>query len=257
MGMEAVLGHRSKNARKQHASKRALRDTPPSLWDESDDEDIKNSAFPVLGIDASVTSRLLKVRLMEALRGFLPFSISEQNYWLKFSLQRDGASLRTLLHKMRASKYSLIVIQAQDDKSRVFGAFTGTTWKRSNNGWYGTGESFLFKQTDTLEVYPFTGSDDMVQYCSSQMLAVGGGDWQLASPFGKNETKGIGLLVDGDLQGGETHSSATFCNPKLARRNEFAIFNLEVWTLTPCMALHEAEKLEARILFVEQNRRDI
>jgi hypothetical protein len=182
--------------------------------------------------------------------------VSEENFWLKFSLERDGASLHTLQHNLRASQYSLLVIQAKEDgHESLFGAFTSSPWRRKES-WFGTGQSFLFKKTDTLEVYPFTGSDDLVQYCSNQMLAIGGGDWSVDSPFSKNEKKGIGLLVDGDLQGGESYSCATFCNPKLSRRNEFSILNMEVWTLTPCMTALEAEKLEKHKLFVAQNLRE-
>jgi hypothetical protein len=224
--------------------------------DEQEEEDeISDSPFPIFGVGSKTRGFLLTVRLMEALRGFLPYTVSEENFWLKFRLAKDGSSLSQLLNAVASSHYTLLIIQAKDgDASHVFGSFTSTPWRRQSS-WFGTGQAFLFKKTDTLEVYPFTGSDDMVQYCSTQMLAVGGGDWGLAnSPFGKRETNGIGLLVDGDLLGGESYSCATFCNPKLSKTNEFTISNLEVWTLTPCMSQDQAEKLESHKLFVETHR---
>ena len=64
-------------------------------------------------------------------------------------------------------------------------------------------------------------------------------------------------MVDGDLQGGETNSCSTFANPRLSKRvttsNEFSIGNLEVWTLTPCLTVPDAEKMELKRLFVEEN----
>jgi hypothetical protein len=261
VGVEATWGrwprtNRKKRARakKEDSSESSLKQPdPPDLSTEDDVDDLQDSTFPVLGAD-SIQNRLLTVRLMEALRGFLPYAVSEQNFWLKFSLERDGCSLRTLLHKMQGCQSCLLVIQAKGDENHIFGAYTSNEWRRHDR-WYGNGQSFLFKRNETLEVYPFTGSDDMVQYCSAQMMAVGGGDWSVSSPFGDTEATGIGLLLDGDLQGGESYSSATFCNPRLSPSNEFSILNVEVWTLTPCMTEVEAEKLIKHKIFVESNRR--
>lgn len=259
--VEATLGSRANRSAKKRAKAEITQspmnqeEAPPLINDgDYDDDDLKDSTFPVLGAD-SIQHRLLKVRLMEALRGFLPYAISEQNFWLKFSLERDGCSLKTLLHKMRGSQSCLIVIQAKGDENLIFGAFTSTEWGRQDR-WFGNGQSFLFRKKDTLEVYPYTGADDMVQYCSSHMVAVGGGDWNVSSPFGDGEAKGIGLLLDGDLQGGESYSCATFCNPCLSHKNEFSILNIEVWTLTPCMTEIEAEKLHQHKQLVEANRRE-
>jgi hypothetical protein len=110
-----------------------------------------------------------------------------------------------------------------------------------------------------MEVYPFTGYDELVQYCTPKTMAIGGGDWiDVPCPF-DNEPRGVGFMIDGDLAGGETNSCATFGNPRLSRRasasNEFTISNLEVWTLTPCLTVKEAERLELQKLFVEENRR--
>jgi TLD len=256
-GIEATLD-KQLSYKKEKKSK--IGDPPESdiadiaeLICEDECDDLKDSTYPILGAD-NVKNRLLKVRLMEALRGFLPYAIAEQNFWLKFSLERDGSSLKTFLHNMRGSKPCLIVIQAQGDGSHLFGSFTSSEWKFQPD-WFGTGQGFLFKKTRSLEVYPYTGSDDMVQYCSTKMIAIGGGDWKEKSPFGKGEEKGIGLLIDGDLEGGESHSCATFCNPCLSSKKEFSIVNMEVWTLTPCNTQAEAENLERQKLFVEENIR--
>eukprot|EP00339_Tiarina_fusa_P022148 CAMPEP_0116999150 /NCGR_PEP_ID=MMETSP0472-20121206/1966_1 /TAXON_ID=693140 ORGANISM="Tiarina fusus, Strain LIS" /NCGR_SAMPLE_ID=MMETSP0472 /ASSEMBLY_ACC=CAM_ASM_000603 /LENGTH=637 /DNA_ID=CAMNT_0004698503 /DNA_START=218 /DNA_END=2131 /DNA_ORIENTATION=- len=227
--------------------------------------------FNILGADdPKVHPRVLTPSIMEALRGFFPFNVGESNFWLKFSLNRDGASLATLLSTVRASTYTIIAVETMHGE--VFGCFTATPW-RTGTKWFGTGEAFLWRLKKSrmtspknsrqanfeneMEVYPYTGYDDLVQYCTSKTIAVGGGDWLHAvSPF-DNEPRGIGLMIDGDLAGGETNSCATFGNPRLCKKasasNEFSIANLEVWTLTPCMDTKSAQQLEMKKLFVEEN----
>jgi hypothetical protein len=63
---------------------------------------------------------------MESLSNFLPYSLTHQNFWMKYSLVRDGASLFTLLQNVRASKHTLIALETTGGD--VFGAFTSTPW---------------------------------------------------------------------------------------------------------------------------------
>lgn len=229
--------------------------------------------FSILGAeDVRVQPRVLTPSIMENLRGFVPYNSSESNFWLKFSLVRDGASLATLLSSVRASPYTIIGVETQDGE--VFGSFTSSPW-RTGTKWFGSGEAFLWRLKKSritssrnsnrsnfeneMEVYPFTRYDDLVQYCTPKTMAIGGGAWiDVPCPF-ENEPRGVGFMIDGDLAGGETNSCATFANPRLSRRasasNEFTISNLEVWTLTPCLTVNEAERLELQKLFVEENRR--
>lgn len=231
------------------------------------------STFPfyILGQSSETRPNVLTPDILEALRGFLPFVVSEDNFYLKYSLIRDGASLTTLLHSCRASKFTIIGVETMDGE--VFGSFTGSPWRSSRRKeWYGTGESFLWRlkqsrnassspghsELHQMEVYPYTGMDDQIQCCTDTFLAIGGGDWRHQDCPYANEPRGIGLLLDNNLETGETNSSATFCNPRLCHRtklqNTFEIANVEVWTLTPCVSLEEANKLELHKLFVEEQR---
>ena len=228
--------------------------------------------FRILGADGdNLEPRVLTPSMMEAFRGFLPYAITESNFWLKFSLARDGASLATLLATIRASTYTIIGVETLNGE--VFGSFTGVPWITGTK-WYGNGEAFLWRlkksritssknsnQSDyenEMEVYPFTGYDYLVQYCTSKTIAIGGGDWvDHSCPF-DDEPKGIGLMIDGDLAGGETSSCATFANPPLCKTNtsnEFSIANLEVWTLTPFENEYDAAQLEIQKLYMEENSR--
>ena len=226
--------------------------------------------FKILGIKG-VRPGVLTPPLMEAIRGFFPYGVAEENFLLKFSLERDGASLPSLLDKVRTSRYTIMSVETKD--GTVFGAFCSSPW-RVRPSWFGSGESFLWRLKNSriapgtnvrnydfdneMEVYPYTGNDELIQYCTKRTIAVGGGDWSdgLASPY-DDEPAGIGFMVDGDLMGGETNCCATFANPRLCGRssksNEFEITNLEVWTVTPCLNEAEAEMLEMRRLFVEEN----
>ena len=230
--------------------------------------------FRILGADdPCLQPRVLTPPIMEALRGFFPFVVSESNFWLKFSLVREGASLETLLSTIRTSTHTIIGVETNDGE--VFGSFTGTPW-RTGTRWFGTGEAFLWRLKKSrltsaknakrsnfeneMEVYPYTGYDDLVQYCTAKTIAVGGGDWIIDTPCPfQDEPRGIGFMIDGDLAGGETNSCATFANPRLCRAtsasNEFAISNLEVWTLTPCLNVKDAAKMEVQKLFIESNYR--
>jgi hypothetical protein len=172
---------------------------------------------------------------------------------------------------VRASKWTIIGVETMEGD--VFGSFTGTPW-RKQKGWYGSGEAFLWRlkqsrlastelsaksSTNQMEIYPYTGADELVQYCSDASLAVGGGDWKEQECPYEGEPKGIGLMVDRDLAIGETNSCATFANRRLCHRNkasnDFHISNMEVWTMTPCTSLEEAQKLEMHRLFVEEHQR--
>jgi hypothetical protein len=227
--------------------------------------------FRILGIQ-NVRPGVLTPPLMEAMRGFFPYAIAEENFWLKFSLEAHGASLPSLLSKVRTSRHTILSIETKD--GHVFGAFCSSPW-RVRPGWYGSGEAFLWRLKNSritpgtktrnydhdneMEVYPYTGNNELVQYCTKRAVAVGGGDYKDGEdkcPY-VGEPTGIGLMIDADLLGGETNSCSTFANPRLCGRssnsNEFDIVNLEVWTVTPCLSEPEAELLEMRRLFVEEN----
>ena len=232
--------------------------------------DGRDYPFRILGADMK-KPKVLTPALMEALRGFFPLEVSQQNFWLKFRLKREGKTLKTLLSHVRTTRYTLICVETKD--GNVFGAFCSTPW-RLQRSWYGSKNCFLWRlknsryDTETktrnfahdniVEVFPFTGHDSMIQYCTKRTLAVGGGDWGVSETDPHNDQQtGIGLTIDGDLMGGETNGCATFASRRLtgpmSESNEFEIQGLEVWTLTPCNTIEEAERAEIQQLFVVGN----
>jgi hypothetical protein len=225
---------------------------------------------------------------MESLQNFLPPGVSEQNFWLKYSLVRDGASLFSLLTHIRGAKNTVIAIETVDGE--VFGSFTSSPW-RKNWSYYGNGDCFLWRMRRTrsdkdlqhsiidqakleseLDVYYWTGRNELVQYCTHDMIAIGGGalsdfdtvpsatDEERDSPesipeFTKTAQGGFGLAIDSDLFRATSSSCATFQNPPLSKvhadGSPFEILNLEVWTLTPTQDVESAENLEMKALFLD------
>lgn len=98
--------------------------------------------FGTCADDESTKPHVLSPPLMESLKNFFPYAVAENNFWLKFSLVRDGASLHTLLQQVRGSKYTLLAIETVDGE--VLGSFTSSHW-RKNRGYFGNGESFLWR----------------------------------------------------------------------------------------------------------------
>eukprot|EP00957_Ditylum_brightwellii_P173285 13192587-Ditylum_brightwellii.AAC.1 len=262
--------------------------TVPELVDEYESEVVRfdgwtkveenesSMIFPILGTSVKDTSskpHVLSPPLMDALRSFLPFASSEDNYWMKYSLIRDGASLSTLLSKVEKNSCAIIAIETMDGD--VFGSFTNDSWKRSNE-YYGSGVSLLWRVKKArfaprsimskkshqyldseLEVYPFAGVNDYVQRCTERNLYVGGGDWiQDGCPYDGNQC-GVGLMLDSDLEYGESYPCATFASPALCKNSKagckFQVVNVEVWTLTPCSSLSAAVSLESHKSFVASN----
>lgn len=209
---------------------------------EDYDKAVRPSPYPILGTLPN-NYRVLVPPLIEALRGFLPNQ--DYNYWLRFSTATTtrNVSMQSLLAKIHDSSDTIICIQAADGS--VFGSFTRSPW-RPQKGWYGdcNDGSFLFRSItggrNNINVYPNTGNDNLVQYCSVHAMAVGGGDWKNNNNDSSHKKMhgGIGLLIDGDLAGGESNSCATFANPRLFHGephqydNEFLVDKMEVWTLT-------------------------
>lgn len=272
-------------------------DVAPNAWSALSDEYALGYGagdtlpFRILGTsadDSSCHPHVLSPPLMESLQNFLPVGASEQNYWLKYSMVRDGASLVSLLKHIRGAKNTVLAIETVEGE--VFGSFTSSPWRKNWN-YYGTGNSFLWRMRRTrsdkdlqhsiidqakleseLDVYYWTGMNELVQYCTTDMIAIGGGslsddaivptatDEERDSPeknpsFPNAAQGGFGLAIDSDLFRATSSSCATFQNPPLAMLHAdgspFEILNLEVWTLTPAHDVESAENMEMKSLFLD------
>jgi hypothetical protein len=147
--------------------------------------------FLILGTsadDVDSQPHVLSPPLMESLQEFLPFGLMGENFWMKYSLVRDGASMVALLKAARGAKSSFLAIETVDGE--VFGSFTTQPWRKNWNYFGGT-ESFLWRMQHSrkektksiidqaqmeseIEVYPYTGTNDHIQLCTHDKLAIGG-----------------------------------------------------------------------------------
>lgn len=239
--------------------------------------------FRILGTSANDSAchpHVLSPPLMESLQNFLPPTVSENNFWLKYSLVRDGASLPSLLRNIRGTRRTIIAIETVEGE--VFGTFTSSPWRKNWN-YFGNGESFLWrmrrsrsekdaqhsildqaKLESELEVFYWSGRNNLIQYCTHDMLAVGGGslldDNRDDLPDEQLDMGGFGLAIDSDLLRGTSSPCATFQSPPLSKIHSnggpFEILNMEVWTLTPCDSVGEAENIEMTALFMEPYNRE-
>jgi len=235
--------------------------------------------FQILGTsvaDVSSHPHVLSPPLMDSLFNFLPYSVSEQNFWMKYSLKRDGASLYTLLKMCRPSSHTIIAIETTDGE--VFGSFTSSPWRKSKS-YFGSGESFLWRmregrKTDCqsiidlatmeseIDVFPFTCKNYCIQYCNGHFIGLGADDrTNRMQEEGKEDPSlaggAFGLAIDDDLLQGTSTYSTTFDNPPLSQSHEdgspFDIMGLEIWTLSPAISVEHAERLEFQKLFLEEN----
>eukprot|EP00588_Corethron_pennatum_P005991 CAMPEP_0194290232 /NCGR_PEP_ID=MMETSP0169-20130528/40797_1 /TAXON_ID=218684 /ORGANISM="Corethron pennatum, Strain L29A3" /LENGTH=340 /DNA_ID=CAMNT_0039037765 /DNA_START=191 /DNA_END=1210 /DNA_ORIENTATION=- len=210
--------------------------------------------------------------LMESLRNFFPYVISEDNFWLKYSLVRDGASLSSLLSTLRVHPRTLVAIETTDGE--IFGSFTSAPWRRNGQTYFGRGESFLWRlrqnhpgdlshrgeSCSQVEVYPFTGANSLEQLCNDDRIAVGG-DYVVSPLLAESATTATGLMgvhgieLEPSLCHGCSAGTATYNNPRLTRNpsGKFTVANLEVWTTTPCYTEDAAKQMERRRTFVQRN----
>ena len=247
--------------------------------------------FRILGTsadDVDAHPHVLSPPLLESLQAFVPLEKSGDNFWMKYSMVRDGNTLYSFLQRARGSKHTILAIETVDGE--VFGAFTAEPWRKSWN-YFGNGESFLWRMRHSrhekchsiidqahmeseIDVYPFIGMNNCIQLCSNDQIAVGGGTYVMSPKFSdhsdmvsdnvteiqdryKAHEWGFGLTIESDFLHGTSSPCLTFGSPSLSTIHSdgslFEIMNIELWTLTPCTRLEDAEKLELGKLFLESH----
>lgn len=232
--------------------------------------------YPILGLEKiEVNGRdpldphVLSPLLMKCLRDHLPYALREENFWLKYSLVRDGASLDVIFKNLRHSQHSVLAIETT--QGEVFGSFTGHPWRNNGNSYYGSCDAFVWnlrkKRDDgscnsldeyilresTLDVFPWAskGGNRNVQLSNPRKLFVGGGEpdddvlnnaekyRQRNSEMDSDEKPdaglqwGMALALDKDLLFGTSTRCATFgSSPLIGSESDsevFEILNMEIW----------------------------
>ncbi|XP_063206145.1 TLD domain-containing protein 2 isoform X1 [Chroicocephalus ridibundus] len=165
----------------------------------------------------STPSSILRDEEIQELGPHLPPRATQQPWRLLYCTGRDGFSLRSL-YRRGGPPGSPALLLIRDTEAQAFGAFCATAI-RCSNGFYGTGETFLFSFSPELKVFRWTGRNNFFMKGDVDLLMVGGGSGR------------FGLWLDGDLHHGGSHPCETFDNETLSPREEFCVQDLEVWGL--------------------------
>ncbi|KAL6632313.1 TLD-domain-containing protein [Neocallimastix sp. 'constans'] len=183
---------------------------------------------------------------------------------LLYSLQNHGSSLNTFYERSNAGYGTAQVLAIKDDNDNIFGCFTAEPFK-INNGFYGTGESFLFKvqkpktlgrrknfgigrtrskdsgmsdsgeaQHGEVKVFPWAKTNYLFINSNSEYVAVGSGQ-------GK-----YGIWCDSQFQTGQSYPTETYHNECLAGTERFNIVNVELWTFTSQIEREFLKKRKSR-----------
>jgi hypothetical protein len=221
---------------------------------------ITSNTFKILGTlanDVSCQPMVLSPPLMEGLQLFMPESLQEYHYWLKYSLVRDGPGLMKMLRQCRGSQHTILAIETTD--GHVFGSFTSQPWrlmsspgKGGTNHYYGSKESFVWRMRQSrfepcesvveqilmeskMDVFPFTSQNNKVQSCTTTGIALGYGevlieeermtevkqnDIDVTKKSVANSTNHYehAIKLDKSMTSGSTSSSETFGSPCLIER---------------------------------------
>ncbi|XP_053084031.1 oxidation resistance protein 1a isoform X2 [Pangasianodon hypophthalmus] len=164
----------------------------------------------------SEPSDLLEAEQIEKLAKHLPPRTIGYPWTLAFSTSKHGMSIKTLYRIMQGQD-SPVVLIIKDSDGQVFGALASEPFKVSD-GFYGTGETFLFSFYPQFEVYKWTGDNMFFIKGDMDSLAFGGGSGE------------FGLWLDGDLYHGRSHSCKTFGNPMLSVKEDFFVQDIEIWS---------------------------
>lgn len=70
---------------------------------------------------------VLSSPLIAALRQKLPYALSNDQFWMKYSLLRDGASISSLYEQVGGSTYTIIAVESSE--GYIFGSFTTQPWR--------------------------------------------------------------------------------------------------------------------------------
>ncbi|OPJ70710.1 TLD domain-containing protein 2 [Patagioenas fasciata] len=165
----------------------------------------------------SAPSSILRDSEIQELGPHLPPRLTQQPWHLLYCTGRDGFSLRSL-YRCGGRPGSPALLLIRDTEAQAFGAFSATTF-RCSNGFYGTGETFLFSFSPELKVFRWTGRNNFFLKGDADLLMLGGGSGR------------FGLWLDGDLHHGGSHPCETFDNETLSPREQFCVQDLEVWGL--------------------------
>ena len=163
-------------------------------------------------------SGIMTARQFAQLNRWLPARFSILEPTLLFTTAKDGFSLENMMRHVEGNSPLIVVVETTEHN--VFGCFVPGQLYTSGEHFYGTGEAFLFTFAPKPTVYEWRkGRNQFFFMVHNKTIAIGGGG------------QGPGLWIDGELNNGQSHRSATFCNAPLNNgESDFVVLALEVFT---------------------------
>ncbi|EKM75119.1 hypothetical protein AGABI1DRAFT_132568 [Agaricus bisporus var. burnettii JB137-S8] len=212
---------------------------PPSIGDYIEK---KSGKVDLVGRRIS-TVPVLTSPLADKIHRHLPALPRLAKSWsLIYSLDQHGISLKTLYSNCETataaalrsrSRIHGMLLVVKDSDSTIFGTWMsdGLRMSRGKEGYYGSGESFLWKWLENegeVRIYKWTGRNNYFALCEPGFISFGGGDGA------------YGLYLDDTLYEGTSARSMTFDNevlcstlgPRLAGGAVgFECVGVEVWSV--------------------------
>jgi len=143
-----------------------------------------------------------------------------KNLNLIYSTAKDGCNLKTFYAKSEKIQNSILIIKTDDGDA--FGVYASEDYKCNTQGFYGTGETFLFTfyNTDRIHTFPCSGVNDYYIYSDEKILSFGCSDNYFS------------LSLEKDFLCGYSKTTLTFKNAVLSQKDNFFISKLELWTFS-------------------------
>jgi hypothetical protein len=148
----------------------------------------------------------------------LPITCKDYSWVRAFSLGSDGKSFTNFQRKIKSHMGSILVIK--DSTGRIFGGYASEPWGQNQEGYYGTGECFVFSLDPARKAYKWTSKNNLCMMLNETAIAMGGGG-------------SFAFYLDRDLYRGSSGPCETFGCPNLAGGDgKFFCVDLEVWYFT-------------------------
>uniref|UniRef100_A0AAQ6APN6 TLDc domain-containing protein n=1 Tax=Amphiprion ocellaris TaxID=80972 RepID=A0AAQ6APN6_AMPOC len=224
MGQEPGFMVVKKNEVTETTEDEPITDLNVKEWEITTKEEVNSKHGPSIKTDLEPEtfkpnlrepSDLLEADQIEKLARNLPPRTIGYPWTLAFGTSKHGMSIKTLYRAMQGQDTPVLMV-IKDSDGQVFGALASEPFKVSD-GFYGTGETFLFTFNPEFEVYKWTGDNMFFIKGDMDSLAFGGGSGE------------FGLWLDGDLYHGRSHSCKTFGNPMLSKKEDFYVQDIEIW----------------------------
>lgn len=165
-------------------------------------------------------SQLLNSDEIRTLTKHIPAQLRQCDWNLTFNTKENGFNINTFYRNFTGLEERPSILVFRDMSRNVFGAFTSCGWKKSD-GYFGSGECFLFKLRPEVKFFPWSGLNRYFMNGTKDSISMGGGDREAR----------FSLWVDATFYRGSSDRSQTFENEPLSSKKDFLIENVEAWSL--------------------------